>query len=67
MEALIAALLADLNDSIDRLADELEVERPPCGAERPLLYRALDEGALDARRFDRLMTIEARRSRSGGR
>jgi hypothetical protein len=27
---------------------------------RPMLYRALEAGAVDARRFDRLMTIEAR-------
>lgn len=87
MDDLVRSLLADLSESLDRLADELdrdrprlavtlrrEADRPPLVAGergrrrkklRPLLYRALDAGAVDARRFDRLMTLAARASKRG--
>lgn len=88
MDDLVQLLLADLSFSLDRLADELEAERPALArtlrveagrtaplvaaeparpplaprraALRTLLYRALDEGAVDAARFDRLMLVGTR-------
>ncbi|MEO6951580.1 MAG: hypothetical protein ABI321_07195 [Polyangia bacterium] len=84
MDDLVRTLLADLSNSLDRLADELaddrprlaltlrrEADRSPLVAGepkkcwrrsplRPLLYRALDAGALDGPHFDRLMTVAAR-------
>jgi len=68
-------LADELERDRPRLADTLRVEAdrtaPLRAAERPrrrrrrtplrpLLYRALEEGAVDAARFDRLMTVEAR-------
>jgi len=89
MEDLVESLLADLSHNLDRLADELEAQRPTLarllrresrgiapaevlsagepGARRPrraslrpALYRALDSGAVDAAKFDRLMLLAAR-------
>lgn len=71
-------LADDLERTEPRLARTLRVEAhraadgpPPLGAParrralRPLLYRALDAGAVDAMRFDRLMTVAARLPRQG--
>ena len=93
MEILVQTLLADLSHQLDRLAEELDRDRPVLartlrreaartaplaapeprrlarpltgrpGALRPLLYRALEDGAVDAQQFDRLMTVAARARR----
>ena len=66
-------LADELADDRPRLSSTLrrEADRPPLVAAepgrrwspsslRPLLYRALDAGALDGAHFDRLMTVAAR-------
>lgn len=67
-------LLHQIHHSIDRVAQDLERDRPDLARAlrrestripRPsLLYQALDAGALDARRFDVLMLQRVRADRA---
>ena len=96
MHETFLALLTDLHQSIDRVAEDLsrdrpdlavalrsqaawiprpeEIPEPPpdnaqraCRRLRPLLYRALDEGVLDGKQFDRMMMRQVQARRALGR